>query len=233
MTTLSCKVVSIESITDTVYRVRLSPEGQFSFRAGQYLMVIMDEHDKRPFSLASIPSEKKLIELHIGASEFNLYAMAVMERIFAQNSINIDIPHGKAWFREGSKKPIILIAGGTGFSYTRAILYAALEENPDRDITFYWGGRRFEHLYDLGELQSLSEQYCNIKIIPVVEQPEFDWRGRTGTVLSAVLDDFGSLTNYEIYIAGRFEMAKIARERFCSERGVSPEYLYGDAFEFI
>lgn len=159
--------------------------------------------------------------------------MAVMERIFAQNSINIDIPHGKAWFREGSKKPIILIAGGTGYSYTRAILYAALEENPDRDITFYWGGRRLEHLYDLGELQSLSEQYRNIKIIPVVEQPETDWRGRTGTVLSAVLDDFGSLTNYEIYIAGRFEMAKIARERFCNERGISPEYLYGDAFEFI
>lgn len=233
MSTLSCKVVSIESITDTVYRVRLLPDGQFSFRAGQYLMVIMDERDKRPFSLASIPSEKKLIELHIGASEFNLYAMAVMERIFAQNSINIDIPHGKAWFRQGSKKPIILIAGGTGFSYTRSILYAALEENSDRDITFYWGGRRLEHLYDLGELQSLSEQYRNIKIIPVVEQPESNWRGRTGTVLSAVLDDFGSLTKYEIYIAGRFEMAKIARERFCSERGISPEYLYGDAFEFI
>ncbi|RXK33883.1 NAD(P)H-flavin reductase [Arsenophonus endosymbiont of Bemisia tabaci Asia II 3] len=233
MSTLSCKVVSIESITDTVYRVRLLPDGQFSFRAGQYLMVIMDERDKRPFSLASIPSEKKLIELHIGASEFNLYAMAVMERIFAQNSINIDIPHGKAWFRQGSKKPIILIAGGTGFSYTRSILYAALEENPDRDITFYWGGRRLKHLYDLGELQSLSEQYRNIKIIPVVEQPASDWRGRTGTVLSAVLDDFGSLTKYAIYIAGRFEMAKIARERFCSERGISPEYLYGDAFEFI
>lgn len=233
MSTLSCKVVSIETITDTVYRVRLLPDGQFSFRAGQYLMVIMDERDKRPFSLASIPSEKKIIELHIGASEFNLYAMAVMERIFAHNSINIDIPHGKAWFRQGSKKPIILIAGGTGFSYTRSILYAALEENPDRDITFYWGGRRLEHLYDLGELQSLSEQYRNIKIIPVVEQPESDWRGRTGTVLSAVLDDCGSLTKYEIYIAGRFEMAKIARERFCSERGISPEYLYGDAFEFI
>lgn len=233
MSILSCKVVSIESITDTVYRVRLLPDGQFSFRAGQYLMVIMDERDKRPFSLASIPSERKIIEIHIGASEFNLYAMAVMERIFAHNSVNIDIPHGKAWFRQQSKKPIILIAGGTGFSYTRSILYAALEENPDRDITFYWGGRRLEHLYHLGELQSLSEQYRNIKIIPVVEQPESDWRRRTGTVLRAVLDDFGSLTKYEIYIAGRFEMAKIARERFCSERGISPEYLYGDAFEFI
>ena len=38
-------------------------------------------------------------------------------------------------------------------------------------------------------------------------------------MLGAVLDDFGSLAGKDIYIAGRFEMAKIARERFCGERG--------------
>jgi aquacobalamin reductase/NAD(P)H-flavin reductase len=81
MTTLSCKVTSVDAITDTVYRVRLVPEAAFSFRAGQYLMVVMDERDKRPFSMASTPAEQEFIELHIGASELNLYAMAVMDRI--------------------------------------------------------------------------------------------------------------------------------------------------------
>lgn len=72
MTTLSCKVTSVEAITDTVYRVRIVPDAAFSFRAGQYLMVVMDERDKRPFSMASTPDEKGFIELHIGASEINL-----------------------------------------------------------------------------------------------------------------------------------------------------------------
>lgn len=40
MTTLSCKVTSVDAITDTVYRVRLVPEAAFSFRAGQYLTVV-------------------------------------------------------------------------------------------------------------------------------------------------------------------------------------------------
>ncbi len=53
MTTLSCKVTSVEAITDTVYRVRIVPDAAFSFRAGQYLMVVMDERDKRPFSMAT------------------------------------------------------------------------------------------------------------------------------------------------------------------------------------
>lgn len=233
MTTLSCKVTSVEAITDTVYRVRLLPEAPFSFRAGQYLMVVMDERDKRPFSMASTPMEEQFIELHIGASELNLYAMAVMERILKEKTLTVDIPHGEAWLREESLRPLVLIAGGTGFSYVRSILLTALARQPDRQVAIYWGGREIKHLYDLAELQQLARRYPHLQVIPVVEQPEGEWQGRTGTVLSAVLQDYGSLAEHDIYIAGRFEMAKIARERFCNERGALVEHLYSDAFSFI
>ncbi|SUF34798.1 flavin reductase [Salmonella enterica] len=183
MTTLSCKVTSVEAITDTVYRVRLVPDAAFSFRAGQYLMVVMDERDKRPFSMASTPDEKGFIELHIGASELNLYAMAVMDRILKVREIVVDIPHGDAWLRDDEERPLILIAGGTGFSYVRSILLTALARNPNRDVTIYWGGREEKHLYDLSELEALSVNHPNLRIEPVVEQPEEGWRGRTGRYL--------------------------------------------------
>ncbi|QOV64301.1 NAD(P)H-flavin reductase [Kosakonia pseudosacchari] len=233
MTTLSCKVTSVEAITDTVYRVRLVPEAAFSFRAGQYLMVVMDERDKRPFSMASTPDQHDFIELHIGASELNLYAMAVMDRILKDREIVIDIPHGDAWLRDDEERPMVLIAGGTGFSYVRSILLTSLAQNPNRDITIYWGGREEKHLYDLSELEALSVDHPNLRVVPVVEQPEADWRGRSGTVLAAVLQDFGSLAEHDIYIAGRFEMAKIARDLFCNERGAREDRLFGDAFAFI
>ncbi|MGQ7112368.1 NAD(P)H-flavin reductase, partial [Escherichia sp. TWPC-MK] len=38
---------------------------------------------------------------------------------------------------------------------------------------------------------------------------------------------------HDIYIAGRFEMAKIARDLFCSERNAREDRLFGDAFAFI
>ncbi|KAB8310696.1 NAD(P)H-flavin reductase [Rahnella contaminans] len=233
MTILSCKVTSVEAITDTVYRVRLVPEAPFTFRAGQYLMVVMDERDKRPFSLASTPAENNVIELHIGASELNLYAMAVMDRILKEQAITVDIPHGDAWLREDGERPLVLIAGGTGFSYVRSILITALEQQPHRDISIYWGGRELKHLYDLGELEAMSINHPNLKVIPVVEQPEEGWQGRSGTVLSAVMEDFSSLSEHDIYIAGRFEMAKIARERFVAERSAQEDRLFGDAFSFI
>jgi len=233
MTTLSCKVTSVEAITDTVYRVRLLPEAKFSFQAGQYLMVVMDERDKRPFSMASTPSDQEFIELHIGASDINLYAMAVMDRILKEKEIVVDIPHGDAWLREDEDRPLILIAGGTGFSYVRSILLTALARNPQREIAIYWGGREDKHLYDLSELEALSVVHPNLRVEAVVEQPETGWRGRTGTVLTAVMQDYGTLAGHDIYIAGRFEMAKIARDLFCNERGAQADRMFGDAFSFI
>ena len=156
-----------------------------------------------------------------------------MDSICKEKTLDVDIPHGEAWFREGSSRPLLLIAGGTGFSYIRSILMASLEEQPAREISVYWGGRESMHLYDLIELQALIFDYPQLNIVPVVEQQEKGWQGRSGLVLSAVLQDFTSLSSHDIYIAGRFEMAKIARELFCTERGALKNHIFGDAFAFL
>ena len=143
------------------------------------------------------------------------------------------MPHGDAWLREDEDRPLILIAGGTGFSYVRSILLTALARNPQREIAIYWGGREEKHLYDLAELEGLTLQHENLRVEAVVEQPEEGWRGRSGTVLTAVMQDYSSLSGHDIYIAGRFEMAKIARDLFCNERGALVDHMFGDAFSFI
>ncbi|MCX2533729.1 NAD(P)H-flavin reductase [Plesiomonas shigelloides] len=233
MTTFCCKVSLVEPITETVYRVRLQPDQAVSFRAGQYLMVVMGERDKRPFSIASTPDNSHEIELHIGASEHNPYAMAVMDKIKTGEPVTVEMPFGEAWYRTDSQAPVILIAGGTGFSYVRSIVLDLLAQQPQRPVSLYWGGRELTHLYDLPELQALAAEHRNLQVIPVVEQPADNWSGRCGTVLAAVMQDFASLAGYDIYIAGRFEMAKVARELFCEQRDADAAHLYGDAFAFI
>jgi len=51
-------------------------------------------------------------------------------------------------------------------------------------------------------------------------------------VHKAIMDDFVSLHDYDIYVAGRFEMAGAAREEF-KILGAEPERIFGDAYEFI
>ena len=47
-----------------------------------------------------------------------------------------------------------------------------------------------------------------------------------------MLNDFPDLSAFDIYIVGRFEMAKIARDDFIKQNALL-DHLYGDAFAFI
>ncbi|WP_423839992.1 NAD(P)H-flavin reductase [Vibrio mytili] len=236
--TIQCKVKSIQPLACNTYRILLHPESLVAFKAGQYLMVVMGEKDKRPFSIASSPCRHEgELELHIGAAEHNAYAIEVVEAmksaLATNGDIEIDAPHGDAWVQEDSERPLLLIAGGTGFSYVRSILDHCVAQNKTNPIYLYWGARDESQLYAKNELVAISEKYSNVHFIPVVEEAPVGWQGKVGNVLEAVSDDFVSLDSYDIYIAGRFEMAGAAREQFTQNKRAKRERMFADAYAFI
>ncbi|MFC3023167.1 NAD(P)H-flavin reductase [Vibrio zhugei] len=234
---VQCKVKSIEPLASHTYKVLLQPQDKVDFKAGQYLMVVMGLKDKRPFSIANAPSQANgILELHIGAAEHNAYAGEVIESMRTalsdDTSIDIDAPHGDAWVKE-SERPLLLIAGGTGFSYVRSILDECLAQSWQQAIHFYWGAKDKEQLYLMDELTALAEKYTNVTFVPVLELADDDWQGKTGNVLQAVNHDFESLADYDIYLAGRFEMAGAARTQFVENKQALVERMFADAYAFI
>ncbi|VFP79770.1 NAD(P)H-flavin reductase [Candidatus Erwinia haradaeae] len=233
MSVLICKVSLLEAITDNIYRVHLIPESNFSFRAGQYLILQITEKNRRPFSIASTPMEKDILELHIGASGYNAYTMSTIQHIKNNQRIIVDIPHGHAWLREEKNYPLILIAGGTGFSYIRSILLTALTQQKNRYITVYWGGREKKHLYELDDLNILASYHPNLNIYPILENFTDGFSGRYGTVLSAVMEDYSCLSQHYIYLGGPISMVKSARVLFCAERRAQLSLMFADALNII
>lgn len=236
--TIQCKVKAIQPLASNTYQILLHPESPVAFKAGQYLMVVMGEKDKRPFSIASSPCRHQgELELHIGAAEHNAYAGEVVEAmrnaLESGTEIEIDAPHGEAWVREESKNSLLLVAGGTGFSYVRSILDHCIAQNINKPIYLYWGARDASQLYAKDELTDIASQYNNVHFIPVVEQAESGWNGKVGNVLQAIHEDFESLADYDIYVAGRFEMAGAAREQFTQNKQALRENMYADAYAFI
>lgn len=236
--TIKCKVKSIEALACNTYQILLHPESPVAFKAGQYLMVEMGEKDKRPFSIASSPCRHEgELELHIGAAEHNAYAHEVVEAmkkaLAEDGEIDIDAPHGDAWIKEESEHPILLIAGGTGFSYVRSILDHCIAQNKTNPIYLYWGAKDERQLYAKSELDEIAAKYSNVTFVPVVEEAPAEWRGEVGNVLQAVTGNFDSLADYDIYIAGRFEMAGAARELFTQNKQAKSDQMYADAYAFI
>ncbi|PMH38657.1 NAD(P)H-flavin reductase [Vibrio sp. 10N.286.49.B3] len=236
--TIQCTVKSIEPLACNTYQILLHPEQPVDFKAGQYLLVEMGEKDKRPFSIASSPCRHGgELELHIGAAEHNAYALEVVEMMQEAlkegSHIAIDAPHGTAWVREDAERPLLLIAGGTGFSYIRSILDHCVSQQFSLPIYVYWGAKSDGQLYAKSELVSIEAANSNVHFIPVVEEASNEWQGKVGNVLEAVESDFMSLADFDIYIAGRFEMAGAARERFTAEKQAKAETMYADAYAFI
>jgi len=231
MKVINCQVHSISSLTAHVYKVLLKPEQSFDFAPGQYLNFVMSDDDKRPFSIASSPSSE-LIELQIGAFGADSYPMQVIERIKSTDIVTIEIPLGNAQLRTTSERPLLLMAGGTGFSYIKSMFEYLAEQKSTRPVMVYWGLREPSACYELAETAAIVAKLPHANFIPVVENPDGDWQGRTGLVHQAVMHDIISLEPYDIYLAGRFEMVGLVRSDFV-EHGALLEHMYADAFAFI
>ncbi|KXI31014.1 NAD(P)H-flavin reductase [Paraglaciecola hydrolytica] len=232
MQKILCKVESIEPLTNTIVRVQLQPATELAFIAGQYLQVIMGETDKRAFSIANAPRQDGSIELHIGADPANQYACQVVDKMREQGEVLVEGGLGNAFLRDHQSNPTILLAGGTGFSYTLSILQQLLSKPLQEPLFLYWGTRTLTDMYAYDTLKHLARQHSKFTFVPVIEHPESNWQGKTGWVHKAVLADFTSLQSYQVYLAGRFEMAGVAREDF-HQQGLQLANIYGDAFEFI
>ncbi|XQW85066.1 NAD(P)H-flavin reductase [Thalassotalea piscium] len=230
MSIVNCQVHSLEPLTEFVYKALLKPEQKIDFLPGQYLNFIMSEDDKRSFSIASAP-ENELIELQIGAFNADSYPMQVIERIQANNQVQIEIPLGSAYLRP-SERPLLLIAGGTGFSYIKSIFEQLVHQNSKRKVIVYWGLRQESAGYELEKTQATISKLKDSEFYPVIENPSESWQGKTGIVHQVVMDDIEDLSIYDIYLAGRFDMVGIVRTDFVS-KGALIDHMYADAFAFI
>lgn len=231
MQQITCNVTSVEKLNDFLYHVFLKPTQPVEYKAGQYVSIVMGEKDKRHFSIANTPSNE-LIELHIGATPENQYAMQVVEKMQSGEPLEVEVANGQAYLREDSERPIILVAGGTGFAYAKSLLEQIVEANLDNQVYLYWGVKEYSHFYFKEQASDWAAEHPNIHFHPVVELPEDHWQGKQGYVHHAVLEEFKDLSEFDIYVVGRFEMAKVARDDFM-QQGALQDHIYGDAYAFI
>lgn len=232
MKQLQCRVSACEQLTTMVYRVILELPEALAIGAGSYLQVVMSEQDKRPFSIATAAGSQRQLELQIGALPDNPYAYEVIERTRQQGSLLIEAPLGNACWQGDSERPLILVAGGTGFSYAWSILQSYLATDKQQPITLYWGVRSEADLYYHQRLQQLSEHYDHFYYRPVVEHASDSWCGAQGLVHLAVLAEQTDLAEADVYVAGRFAMVRVVRDSFHAQ-GLPLSQLYGDALAYL
>ncbi len=231
--TLPCRVEKLEQLSRDVMRLWLKlPEGEpLKFHAGQYLDILHEDGRQRAFSFANAPHEAGLIELHIRHVPGGTFTDYVFSQLQEKAILRIQAPMGSFTLREISDRPLIFVAGGTGFAPIKGLIQHALHHGEQRPMTIYWGVRQQADLYLRDWVTSLAKSQPQISFIPVLSEPDADWSGRSGWVHEAVLADHSDLSGFDLYMAGPPPMIQAAKAAFLTA-GLPSEHLYADAFEF-
>ena len=225
-------VESMRRLTPDVMQVILKLDGgRIAFYAGQYLNILLEDGAKRSFSFATAPSVNDHIELHIRRIPGGRYTTHVFERMRPGERLRFEGPLGSFFLREDTAKPMIFVAGSTGFAPVKSMLEYAFSRGVKRRMLLYWGVRRPADLY-LRELpEKWAREHPNFSFVPVISHPapEDAWQGRTGLVHEAILADFPDLAGYQVYACGSTAMVEAVYPAFKAQ-GLGQDDCFSDAF---
>jgi NAD(P)H-flavin reductase/ferredoxin len=232
--THTAAVVEMKRLSHDVMQVFLRlPDGEvLDFYAGQYINVVLEDGAERSFSFATAPHVHDLIELHVRHVPGGRFTTYVFEQMKVGDSVRFVGPLGSFFLREDSTKPIIFVAGATGFAPVKSMVEHAFHTGLRRRMILYWGVRSLRDLY-LGDLAARwARDHDNFTFVPVLSEPrpEDHWSGRVGLVHQAILEDFPDLSGHQIYACGSVAMVEAAHPAFVAH-GMSEHDCFSDAFK--
>lgn len=148
-----------------VLRVRLLPDQPLRYRAGQHLVLWTETGIARPYSLASLPGEDRLLEFHLDCRRSGAFSDAARGFKVGDHLRLGELRGGALHYDpDWQARPLWLLAAGTGL----APLYAVLREALRQD---HQGAIRVIHLahepaahYLAQPLTALAAQHPQVQI---------------------------------------------------------------------
>jgi CDP-4-dehydro-6-deoxyglucose reductase len=232
---LPCRVQKLVKKGDVMEMLlKLPASEKFQFVAGQYIDFLLADGKRRSFSIANAPSGADFLELHIRLVPGGHFTPHVFEKLKERDILRFEGPLGGFRLHEDSTKPIVLLAGGTGFAPIKSIVEQAIATGQTRPMTLYWGSRDLAGLYQLELAQGWEARLPGFRFIPVLSDPGAaeGWSGRSGLAHHALMADLPDLSGHEVYACGSPGMIDAARVDLTTRCGLPPEAFFADAFSF-
>ena len=228
---MPCRVQTIERAASDVIilNLKLPTNERLQFLAGQYIEFMLKDGKRRAFSIANAPHADEFLQLHIRHVPDGKFTGHVFNSMKEKEILRFQGPFGSFFLREESDKPLILLAGGTGFAPIKSLLEDMLHRDLKRPVWLYWGSRNREGLYLDALAQSWAAAHAHVRYIPVLSDEA--WEGRSGFVHAAVIDDHPDLSIVQVYACGAPAMIEAARRDFTAA-GLPDAEFFADSFTY-
>jgi len=218
-----------------ILQMQLPANDRLQYHAGQYIEFILRDGARRSYSMANAPHtqlDQPGIELHLRHLPGGKFTDHVFGAMKEKEILRMEGPFGSFFLREGSAKPMILLASGTGFAPLKAIIEHLQHTNSQRPAVLYWGCRSRADLYLHDWALAAAQAMPSLAYIPVLSEPKpaDGWAGRTGLVHVAVMHDHPNLLQHQVYACGAPIMVESAQRDFVMKCGLPDDEFYADSF---
>lgn len=232
----AARVHSVEPLSATVVRLRLRPEADFAYAAGQFINLARPDGLTRSYSLASLPGRDPFLELHI-----RLYPGGQMgtyvQTLRPDEQVHLRGPAGDCFYVAGRpEQPILLLGTGTGLAPLYGIVQEALRSGHHGPLVLLHGAASPDGLYLGRELRELAAAHPNFTYLPSAlrlavppgqDPPAPDiLEGAIDTLLAA---RYPSLRGFRVFLCGGPQIvARLRKQVFLA--GASRKDIASDAF---
>ncbi|HIJ10779.1 TPA: hypothetical protein HA278_01855 [Candidatus Woesearchaeota archaeon] len=217
--TFQATVIKKENVTHDVIVLSCSVPTDFSFKAGQFitLMITKDGETKpRSYSILNAPSETGTLSLCIKIVPDG-WASDIFNMTKKDDTFLVKGPFGHFVFDE-SGNDHWFICGGTGVVPFYSMLQEYLIKRDDQ-FTLVFSVKTKRDLFFHNEFEALASTYENFTYIPTLTREE--WDGATGRVQEHLPEDLSGKT---FYVCGLKELVLETKELLIS-KGVSKDMI--------
>lgn len=233
---LALKLIDKTLLAPDVMRLVLQPPKRqlLNRLPGQYLDVLLPEGKRRAFSIANAPHTGMQIELHVRHVAGGDFTHRVFTDLNEGSLLRVEGPLGTFVPREHSERPMIFVAGGTGFAPIKTLIEHFLHLGTRRPMSLYWGARTPQELYLRDLPEAWTREHSGLRFVPVIsdsEQVQATGSERRGFVHEAVLQDHPDMSRFDVYMSGPPALIDAGRRSFV-QAGLPEDRLYYDSFDY-
>ncbi|MFT6556497.1 FAD-binding oxidoreductase [Sneathiella sp.] len=224
-------VVKKRQFSDTICQITLKVDPDFEFLPGQFVNLGRHEGVLRSYTLAGLPTEAGVIEIHVEKRPAGELSNWLYSDCRVGETLLLQGPHGQFYYRPDSRdQNLLLLGNGTGLASLMGVLKSAISNGHKGHIALYYNSDRLTGFYMHQTLRELEQKYESFHYFPCFSSLYFREGFRQGRADEAAFRDFPSLSGWKVYAAGFPSMVYTACSR-ARAAGVKVEDIFEEPFE--
>lgn len=208
-------VRSVECISDTTAILALdasSMETPLDFKPGQYAQLQVPGSEQwRSYSYAHLPHPSNHLTFLIRLLPQGVMSDYLRSGAKPGDTIGIRGSKGSFYLRP-VKRPLVLMAGGTGLSAILAILEQLVTQGVGVPVRLYYGVTGYGDLCKLDQLKQYSERLTDFQMYLSVVRPSVEWSGHTGVITDQLEKSSLFDGDADVYLCGPPAMVDATRQ---------------------